>query len=175
MRPPLFAKEQPPAAPEETDERVGNCRPPRATRFRPGQSGNPRGRPNRARIVGTLIARALDETVEATENGRITKLEAALTQLANHAASGDLRATQIALSLLPVDQDRPAPRKPKRIGKSDSLVVAELIRRLSRPAASADSSSPARPPDQVPEQVRGAGEGDYADRGGGGGAEEQSR
>jgi Family of unknown function (DUF5681) len=154
VRPPLFAKDQPPAAAEETDERVGNCRPPRATRFRPGQSGNPRGRPNRARIVSTLVARAFDETVEAKENGRvrrITKLEAALTQLVNHAASGDLRATQIALSLLPIDQDRPAPRKPKRIAKSDSLVVAELIRRLSRPSTSAASSSPAHPPDQVDE------------------------
>jgi Family of unknown function (DUF5681) len=158
MRPPLFAKDQPPDEPapagEETDERVGNCRPPRATRFRPGQSGNPRGRPNRARILGTLVARAFDETVEATVNGqprRITKLEAALTQLVNGAASGDLRAMQIALSLLPIEQDRPAPRKPKRIGKSDSLVVAELIRRLSRPSTSAPSPSPAQPPDQVDE------------------------
>jgi hypothetical protein len=164
MRPPLFAKEQPQAAPDETDEQVGNCRPPQAARFRPGQSGNPRGRPNRARIVGTLLARAFDETVEATENGRvrrITKLEAALTQLVNHAASGDLRATQIALSLLPIDQDRPAPRKPKRIGKSDSLVVAELIRRLSRP--SAPSSAPGQPADhpEVKPEDRRAGERDH--------------
>jgi Family of unknown function (DUF5681) len=159
MRPPRFAKDQPsPPTPvpdgREEDERVGNCRPPRASRFRPGQSGNPRGRPNRARILGTLVARAFDETVEATENGqlrRITKLEAALTQLVNRAATGDLRATQIALSLLPNDQERPAPRKAKRIGKGDSLVVAELIRRLSRPSAPAGSSSPEQPPDQVDE------------------------
>ena len=77
---------------------VGYCRPPRAARFRPGQSGNPRGRPKRAR--GALIAQALDEKVEAKENGkrrRITKLEAVVTQLVNRAANGDQRANAIRL------------------------------------------------------------------------------
>ena len=74
-----------PAA-EEGEERVGACRPPRATRFRPGQSGNPRGRPKRPRGIPGLVARALGERVEAKENGRplrITKLEAVVKQLVN--------------------------------------------------------------------------------------------
>ena len=39
------------------EDKVGNCRPPRSTRFRPGQSGNPRGRPKRARGLSGLVAR----------------------------------------------------------------------------------------------------------------------
>ncbi|MFY9969457.1 MAG: DUF5681 domain-containing protein, partial [Roseiarcus sp.] len=58
---------------------VGNRRPPLATRFRPGQSGNPRGRPKTANRLRALVERELGEEVEAKENGelvRITKLEA---------------------------------------------------------------------------------------------------
>jgi hypothetical protein len=115
---------------------VGNRRPPRATRFRPGQSGNPLGRPKRARGLGAVVARALGEKVEAKENGRrrrITKLEAAVKQLVNRAANGDQRATQFVFALLDDDQGRPAPRAAERPGEGDAIVVAELVRRLSRP------------------------------------------
>jgi hypothetical protein len=50
-------------------------------------------------------------------------------QLVDASASGDLRATQSALSLLPSPQEKAAPRKTRRIGKEDSPVVAEIIRR----------------------------------------------
>jgi Family of unknown function (DUF5681) len=82
------------------DERVGYGRPPIGKRFRPGQSGNPRGRPRGARNVNAVIAAALGERVAVTENGkrhRITKLEAAVKQLVNRAASGEARATQLLL------------------------------------------------------------------------------
>jgi hypothetical protein len=38
---------------EPAGERVGYGRPPLATRFRAGQSGNPRGRPKGARNLST--------------------------------------------------------------------------------------------------------------------------
>ncbi|HKN30695.1 MAG TPA: DUF5681 domain-containing protein [Roseiarcus sp.] len=116
---------------EEDEERVGN--PPRAWRFRPGQSGNPRGRPKRAHGLGAVVARALGERVEATENGRkrrITKLEAAVTQLANSAAKGDLRATQLVLALYRDDPGRSALDAAERSRKPDAIVVAELVRRI---------------------------------------------
>jgi hypothetical protein len=114
---------------------VGNCRPPRSTRFRPGQSGNPRGRPKRARGLSGLVARVFRERVEAEQNGRrrrITKLEAALTQLINNAAKGEHRSTQLALTLLGDPSALPEPRTPKRNAEADALVVAEIVRRLSR-------------------------------------------
>jgi hypothetical protein len=128
-------KENAPAV--ERGYEVGYGRPPRAARFRPGQSGNPRGRPKSARGLGALVAKALDEKVEAQENGRrrrITKLEAAVTQLVNRAANGDQRATQFVLSLMRDDQGRVAAQAAYEIGEGDAIVVAELVRRLSRPA-----------------------------------------
>ena len=81
-----------------------------------------------------LVASALGERVEAKENGRrrrITKLEAAVKQLVNRAASGDQRATQFVFALLGDDRERPPPVAVDT--EADALVIAELVRRLSRP------------------------------------------
>jgi hypothetical protein len=58
---------------------VGYGKPPEATRFKPGQSGNPRGRSKRSRNAKTLLKEALDEMVTVREAGivqRMTKREA---------------------------------------------------------------------------------------------------
>jgi hypothetical protein len=50
----------------------------------------------------TQLTEALNKKITVNENGRrrqVTKLEAALTQLANRAAQGDLKAMQIFLGL----------------------------------------------------------------------------
>ena len=125
----------PPAAPAGERE-IGNRRPPLATRFRPGQSGNPRGRPKMASRLRALFERELGEEVEANENGelvRITKLEATVKQFVNRAANGDHRAAQLVFSVVADEKDRPAPpRAAERTSQGDALVVAEIVRRLSR-------------------------------------------
>jgi hypothetical protein len=76
-------------------ERVGFCRPPGETRFKKGVSGNPKGRPKGSLNVATAFTKALREKVVINEGGQrktVTKLEAALKQLVNKAASGDIRA-----------------------------------------------------------------------------------
>jgi len=123
---------------QEGEERVGYCRPPVATRFRPGRSGNPRGRPKKARGLGAIVERAFGEEVEATENGqptRMTKLEATVKQLVNKAAKGDQRAAQFLLPLLPEAQGAAAAPDPESLSQGDALVVADLVRRLSPPSS----------------------------------------
>ncbi len=114
---------------------LGDGRPPNPGHFRPGQSGNSHGRPRRSSSkLGALVARTLAESIEAKENGkrrRMTKLEAAVKQLVNHAAGGDRQAAQFVFALIDDDADRP-PRAPRRAPESDALVVTELVRRLSR-------------------------------------------
>lgn len=82
--------------------RVGFRRPPEATRFKKGVSGNSRGRPKGSLNVATAFMKALREKVVINEHGQrktITKLEAALKQLANKGASGDLRALAQLIAL----------------------------------------------------------------------------
>jgi len=81
---------------------VGYCSTPQATRFKKGISGNPHGRPKGSLNLATLFTKTLREKVVINENGRrrvVTKLEAALKQLVNKAASGDMRALRQLLEL----------------------------------------------------------------------------
>lgn len=47
---------------DDSDHAVGYGRPPRATRFKKGQSGNPAGRPRKAKGQRAIAARVLGET-----------------------------------------------------------------------------------------------------------------
>ncbi len=65
---------------------VGWGKPPRDTRFKKGQSGNPKGRPKGSKNFATVLAKILKTRVPANVNGRrclIPKLDVAITQLAN--------------------------------------------------------------------------------------------
>jgi hypothetical protein len=67
---------------ERHDYEVGYGKPPCQTRFRKGQSGNPKGRTAGDKNLSTLLREALNEHVVVTENGRrrkITKRKAILT------------------------------------------------------------------------------------------------
>jgi len=84
------------------DEKVGYRKPPRRTRFKKGQSGNPSGRPRRTdRPFADLMAE-LDQVVEVTEGGRrrrFTKLRLLYKSLTNSAIKGDTRAANILIAL----------------------------------------------------------------------------
>ena len=65
------------------------------SRFKPGQSGNSKGRPKGSRDFATLLKAALDEMVTVKENGRQarrSKKEVMTKVLVNKALNGDLRA-----------------------------------------------------------------------------------
>jgi len=74
---------------------VGFAKPPTKNQFRKGTSGNPKGRPKGAKNLATVLERILRERVVISEHGArktVTKLEAAMKQLANKAAGGDIVA-----------------------------------------------------------------------------------
>jgi hypothetical protein len=52
-------------------EVVGKGRPPRAHRFNPGTSGNPKGRPNGYRNFKKLFENVLNKEVEIKWNGSV--------------------------------------------------------------------------------------------------------
>src|SRR5271165_4865352 len=133
----MSPKDSEPAARDEAviDEHLGYGRPPLASRFRRGQSGNPRGRPKGARNLSTVLASALSERVAVTENGRrrrITKLEAAIKQLVNRAAAGEARATALLIQLAQTNEAKTSQPDTEGVGEADAIVMAELQRRLGR-------------------------------------------
>jgi hypothetical protein len=85
---------------EERGYEVGYGKPPHQSRFRPGESGNPRGRPRSAKNTSTVIREALNERVKLKDSRRsMSKLEISMAQLANKAAGGDLKAIGMVLGL----------------------------------------------------------------------------
>ena len=69
--------------------------PPVRTRFRKGQSGNPRGRPKGSRNFRTLVNEELEQELEITENGKVIKLtkrRLVARVLVNEAVRGNPRA-----------------------------------------------------------------------------------
>ena len=118
----------------ERDYEVGYCKPPRDTRFKRGQSGNPRGRPPGAKNLSTLLNEALNELVVVTENGgrkRITKRRAAFKQLVNDAAKGEWRALKLLVDILQDIERRTEPQtEESSFSLADEKVIAQLKARL---------------------------------------------
>lgn len=82
---------------------VGPGRPPKQHQFRPGQSGNPRGRPKGSRNFQTLLEERLKARVTVQERGRerrLTVREVIVGQLVNAAAKGSVKHLQMVLALL---------------------------------------------------------------------------
>lgn len=87
---------------QDDGEQVGYKRPPRATRFVKGRSGNPRGRPkNRRREVP--YDTVLGQMVTIREDGRerrVTAAEAFLLQLTRKGLAGDSAAARASLAAI---------------------------------------------------------------------------
>jgi len=117
---------------------VGYRKPPKATQFQPGRSGNPRGRPKGLVTLASALEAAVSERVVVTENGRsrsLSKLEVVVKQAVNKAASGDLRAMQFVAQLLtlhPLGQPEPAAEDHSH--DEDQQLLAGLVDRMQRAA-----------------------------------------
>lgn len=88
--------------PKRKDYKVGFCKPPRHSRFKPGQCGNPRGRPRRSRNIDTIMREALYQTVQITRDGktvRVPAFEALLLRLMKGGLEGDPRSTASLLKI----------------------------------------------------------------------------
>lgn len=90
------------------DDAVGYGKPPKYSRWKPGQCGNPRGRPRKTSSIEAMIKRELDQIVKITEGGRelrITKREAIIKQFVNRAIKGDAKPLQLMLAHLDKHKD----------------------------------------------------------------------
>jgi Family of unknown function (DUF5681) len=87
----------------EEDE-IGYGKPPKRTRFKKGQSGNPTGRPkaskNVASIVSQVCLRRVRVKSEDGKNYSMPIMEAVMTRLTNSAAKGDIRAARVCFDIV---------------------------------------------------------------------------
>ena len=114
---------------------VGYGKPPQHTRFQPGKSGNPQGRPKGAKNLATIVNNAIKEKVVVTENGKRkkkSKLEVAIMQLVNKAAVGDHKALTQLLSLVQIIENRAEADAASTpiLSEGDDLVMADIGERL---------------------------------------------
>ena len=83
--------------------RVGKGRPPLRTRWKRGQSGNPRGRPKGRRSIGKVLHDVTEQKVTVTENGktrRMSAFEVMMRQLAKDAMQKDQGALKLFVSMM---------------------------------------------------------------------------
>lgn len=90
------------AAPKH-EYQVGYAKPPRHSQFKPGQSGNPKGRPPGAKSLQTIAREILTERIPVKRGDgtarKMTRMEALFTKLAEAAAKGNPRAMEQLIKL----------------------------------------------------------------------------
>jgi len=115
--------------------RVGKGRPPRATRWKPGQSGNPKGRPRGRKNLTTIVRDVLDRKIKVQENGQTRSMpsrEAIVKRLVQDALRGDLKAASYLLGYEPeISENLPSvPEQTSDQDPSDANAAAETYFRV---------------------------------------------
>lgn len=88
---------------EPRDDDVGYGKPPKAHQFKPGKSGNPKGRPMGAKSEATILVELLNRKIETRQNGKIRKitiLEGIFHKLAEDSLKGNTKSAAFVLNRL---------------------------------------------------------------------------
>lgn len=103
------------------------------SRFRKGQSGNPKGRRRGAKSLATEILEETNERITIREGGkqkRVTKLRGALKSLTNRSIKGDTRATHMLLEHRQrIDERAEANRQEVHNTAEDDAIVEQFLER----------------------------------------------
>ncbi|MBZ9965007.1 DUF5681 domain-containing protein [Mesorhizobium sp. BR1-1-2] len=117
---------------DDEEEKVGYGKPPKKSRFKPGQSGNPRGRRKRTENIGLAVLTELRQPITVRENGQeqvLTKRDAIAKTIVAGALAKNVKMIQILMSLVP-DQFRiPEASKPAASAPV-SAEEAEILERF---------------------------------------------
>ena len=126
---------------------VGYGKPPEATRFQPGKSGNLKGRPPKRKDAEPAIHRLLAERFVVVERGRRRRIpaeEVIYRQQRTKAMSGDLRAAKY---LSERKERSPSSEAPKLEAPYDlSRLTDEELGDLERLLGKASDETPDAPP-----------------------------
>jgi hypothetical protein len=118
---------------DEPKDKVGYKRPPTKSQFKPGRSGNPKGRPKGAKSFATVLEAELTATVPVTMNGKrkkLTRRAAIVKQFVNRAVNGDTKSTLIVLNEARTFENKPVEEQSEFVANTeDKTVIDSLMRR----------------------------------------------
>ena len=132
-----MSSEKPPEKPvdrpcDEPAENVGPGRPPRHTRFKPGQSGNPGGRPKGSKNFATILQQQLRKKVTITVDGKPKRMavqEVIARRLANDSMKGTTKAMELLIRLTSAKSDEGAG---KDAARETVLPDKDALRRMQK-------------------------------------------
>lgn len=141
--------------PDDRDYKVGYGKPPVHTRFKPGQSGNRKGRPKKSaahKDLPDLLLECLEQPVELKRGDRPVRMsakEALAQQIVRCALKGDFKAVHALDRLLggalgrSSDQIRTShPREDDVETESDAAVIERFLHRQDRQMPEDDDGGP---------------------------------
>ncbi|CAN7526070.1 MULTISPECIES: DUF5681 domain-containing protein [unclassified Aminobacter] len=110
---------------------VGYGKPPKAAQFKPGKSGNPKGRPKESLSLKTILQRELQQLIEIRDGDgtrKITKREALIKSLMVKAIKGDLNTIK-ALIVIAGEDAEPAdnPVHEQALSPADQAQLRHLL------------------------------------------------
>lgn len=127
-------------AKKPTDYEVGYRKPPAHTRFKKGQSGNPKGRRKGTQNLATDLAEELGERIRVREGDReywASKQRAILKALMARASKGDVRAISVLFSIAKAVKSEPAATADEPMTDSEQEIFDRFLARhvasLSKP------------------------------------------
>jgi len=115
---------------KDRDYTVGYGRPPKHGRFRTGLSGNPRGRKKGVLNLKTITQRELSAKVGIREGGevkRVSKLDAMVKSLVQHAMKGDPRALKAVFELADRVFGSDSQSAPKVSAEEDRRIIERFL------------------------------------------------
>ena len=125
---------------------IGYGKPPKRTRFKPGQSGNPRGRPKGTKNLKTDLAEELGEKIvirEGDETRRVSKQRAVVKTIVAKTLKGDVRSGSLltAMMMRLLDTGEGAPESTDALLDDEHEILAAFVDRLHRDAASSPGAT----------------------------------
>ena len=121
---------------DNSNYEIGYGRPPKNSQFKPGFSGNKKGRTKGSKNTYTLLNEILSQKIDIKENGqdlRITKKVAMLTQLVNKAVKGDTKAITALLPHMLISDAKEEDQNKilSALNQDDKEIISNYLKNLS--------------------------------------------